>query len=186
MRHRFFASGKLSLVRIVETKFTIIINNVFPVYLPTGNAWQVLEGQSEGQTQVDAGGDSANSTTTTTWAHPIDLHLATRGIQGWPKIVLEVWHRDALARCSILGYGLLDVPSQPGPKHLVCHTWRPLGTVVDKLATIFTGETLQLAEESLIYSARHRHNLTTESAGDVKIELNLIFKDFEKFGIETH
>lgn len=120
------------------------------------------------------------------WSHPIDLHLATRGIQGWPKIVLEVWHRDTLNRCALIAYGLVDLPSQPGPVSLVCRTWRPLGSIVDKLSTIFTGETLQLTEESLVYSARHRHNLTTESMGNVRLELSLIFKDFDKFGIETH
>lgn len=39
------------------------------------------------------------------FAHPIDLHLATQTIQGWPKIHLEVWHHDDYNRQEIYGYG---------------------------------------------------------------------------------
>ena len=24
------------------------------------------------------------------WAHPIDLHLATTNVQGWPKLLMQV------------------------------------------------------------------------------------------------
>jgi len=27
-----------------------------------------------------------------------DLHLATKGLQGWPKIHLQVWHEDFFGR----------------------------------------------------------------------------------------
>ncbi|XP_060222428.1 B9 domain-containing protein 2 isoform X1 [Meriones unguiculatus] len=45
----------------------------------TGAAWKLLSGVREGQTQVDTPqiGDMAY------WSHPIDLHFATKGLQGW-------------------------------------------------------------------------------------------------------
>ncbi|KAF6287555.1 B9 domain containing 2 [Rhinolophus ferrumequinum] len=44
----------------------------------TGAAWKLLSGIREGQTQVDTPqiGDMAY------WSHPIDLHFATKGLQG--------------------------------------------------------------------------------------------------------
>uniref|UniRef100_A0A8C2UNR7 B9 domain-containing protein 2 n=1 Tax=Chinchilla lanigera TaxID=34839 RepID=A0A8C2UNR7_CHILA len=44
----------------------------------TGAAWKLLSGVREGQTQVDTPqvGDMAY------WCHPIDLHFATKGLQG--------------------------------------------------------------------------------------------------------
>ena len=44
----------------------------------TGSAWRVLAGLREGQTQVDLpqNGEFAY------WAHPIDLHFSTKGLQG--------------------------------------------------------------------------------------------------------
>lgn len=46
--------------------------------LITGAAWKLLSGLREGQTQVDTPqiGDMAY------WSHPIDLHFATKGLQG--------------------------------------------------------------------------------------------------------
>uniref|UniRef100_A0A3Q4N7S2 B9 domain-containing protein 2 n=1 Tax=Neolamprologus brichardi TaxID=32507 RepID=A0A3Q4N7S2_NEOBR len=69
----------------------------------TGEAWRLLSGLKEGQTQVDSPqiGDIAY------WSHPIDLHYATKGLQGWPKIHLEVWHQDSFGRCQLYGYGFL-------------------------------------------------------------------------------
>lgn len=100
--------------------------------------------------------------------------------------MIEVWHKNNLDQCSLISYGVINIPSQPGFKKLICHTWRPVGSIVDRLANLFTGETLHLTEDWLIYSHEQRFNLHTENMGIVCFELNLILKDFEKFGVETH
>ena len=43
-----------------------------------GNAWKVIEGTKEGQTQVD----HPTSEDFAVWCHPIDIHFATKGLQG--------------------------------------------------------------------------------------------------------
>lgn len=43
-----------------------------------GGGWRVVEGLVEGQTQAD----QSEVNDTVSWCHPIDIHLATRGIQG--------------------------------------------------------------------------------------------------------
>ena len=61
-----------------------MMNNLFFMgpYLPScfllGGAWKVLAGLRDGQTQVDnpQNEDRAN------WCHPIDVHFATKGLQG--------------------------------------------------------------------------------------------------------
>ena len=50
-----------------------------------GSAWRVVEGDEEGQTQVDDPSDGPMAN----WCHPIDLHFATKGLQGKKK------HTDA-------------------------------------------------------------------------------------------
>ena len=76
----------------------------------SGEAWRLLSGLMEGQTHVDVPrtGDMAF------WSHPIDLHYETKGVQGWPKIHLQVWHEDSFGRCQLFGYGYCHVPSSPG------------------------------------------------------------------------
>ena len=48
----------------------------------------MLSGLREGQTQVDDP-EAGEPGSTAFWSHPIDVHFATRGLQGWPKIVLQ-------------------------------------------------------------------------------------------------
>lgn len=44
----------------------------------TGAAWKLLQGIKEGQTHVDTPSYEEFSY----WAHPIDIHYATKGLQG--------------------------------------------------------------------------------------------------------
>ncbi|KIH66201.1 B9 protein [Ancylostoma duodenale] len=78
--------------------------------LLTGGGWRVVEGAVEGQTQTDL----PSAFEEAYFAHPIDLHLATKTIQGWPRIQLQVWHHDVYGRQELVGYGSLFLPSTPG------------------------------------------------------------------------
>lgn len=43
-----------------------------------GGAWRIINGQREGQTQVDL----PQNEPVAVWSHPIDIHYATKGLQG--------------------------------------------------------------------------------------------------------
>lgn len=58
--------------------------------------------QEYGQTQVcfcKPGGRAE-------WAHPVDVHYTTTSMQGWPKMLLEVWSQvcciNLLLVCEVL------------------------------------------------------------------------------------
>ena len=57
--------------------------------IQTGGAWKQLQGLREGQTQVDNPEDGD----VTYWSHPIDLHYATKGLQGWPNCIFKFFTR---------------------------------------------------------------------------------------------
>lgn len=44
----------------------------------SGTNWKIISGHKEGQTQVD----SPAYDNRTWWCHPIDIHFASKGIQG--------------------------------------------------------------------------------------------------------
>ena len=50
----------------------------FSLYTFAGSAWRTISGTKEGQTQVD----NPQAHEFAYWAHPLDIHLATRGLQG--------------------------------------------------------------------------------------------------------
>ncbi|CAK5107016.1 unnamed protein product [Meloidogyne enterolobii] len=120
---------------------------------------EVIEGEVEGQTHTDL-----PESERAYFAHPIDVHLATRTIQGkfklklkkifpfkgWPRILVEVWHYDKYGRHSISGYGNCFVPSSPGEHKVECHCWRPKGNFREELTRSFIGGGLQLRSANVL------------------------------------
>ncbi|ELV12198.1 Transforming growth factor beta-1 [Tupaia chinensis] len=148
---------------------------------PRGAAWKLLSGLREGQTQVDTPqvGDMAY------WSHPVDLHFATKGLQGWPRLHLQVWSQDSFGRCQLAGYGFCHVPSSPGTHQLDCPTWRPLGSWREQLARAFVGGGPQLLHWDTIYSGADRYRLHTAAGGTVHLELGLLLRNFDRYGGEV-
>eukprot|EP00047_Mylnosiga_fluctuans_P006538 m.247560 g.247560 ORF g.247560 m.247560 type:complete len:176 (-) comp15424_c0_seq1:25-552(-) len=146
-----------------------------------GPAWRCVEGALHGQTQVDEPQDGE----TAKWGHPIDIHLASKGLQGWPKISVEVWHYDMFGRCELYGYGFCHVPTTPGMHELECVCWRPAGSVMDEAKAFFIGGGPQLVSSSIVHSGADRSRLRTVSAGVVKLRLGVIARNFARFGVET-
>ncbi|KAM8794033.1 B9 domain-containing protein 2 [Eudromia elegans] len=143
----------------------------------TGSAWKLLGGRREGQTQVDApqAGDVAY------WCHPIDLHFATKGLQGWPRLHVQVWRGDALGRRQALAYGCLALPARPGCHSLACATWRPRPGRRQRLL----GAAPQLRRPGPALGAAERCRLRTEAAGTVHLQLAVLPRHFGRYGVRA-
>lgn len=146
-----------------------------------GGAWKVIAGLQDGQTQVDLPGIGEFAH----WSHPIDLHLATKGIQGWPKLYFQVWHHDRFGRDELYSYGFCHVPTSPGFHSISCPTWRPHGTVCEEIGRFFLGGGPQLRALDSVHSGADRFRLQTTTMGLVHLELNVILRYFDKFGVES-
>ncbi|XP_018562954.1 B9 domain-containing protein 2 [Anoplophora glabripennis] len=149
-------------------------------YLHIGNNWRIISGKKEGQTHVSFSQFSSSCI----WSFPIDVHLATAGLQGWPKIYIEVYHLDWLGRSHLFGYGLVTVPTSPGNHTLDCYTWRPFGSLKERFVQYFLGGGLQLKYPDLIFSSGERYKLSTEAMGVVSFDLTIILRNFTNYGIE--
>mmetsp|Transcript_13823 Transcript_13823/g.19113 ORF Transcript_13823/g.19113 Transcript_13823/m.19113 type:complete len:179 (+) Transcript_13823:106-642(+) len=140
--------------------------------------WSILGGKNEGCSQIDATENSFE----VIWNHPIDIHFSTTLIEGWPKLILEVWRLDLYDRHEIAGYGCLALPAAPGRHELAAAVWRPLGGWAARLKAFLLGGSAQArySEEFLLGS--QRHNLRTESLGFVTLSLQVITHSFEQHG----
>ena len=150
------------------------------LWIFSGGAWKVLAGLPEGQTQVD----NPQMDEFAYWSHPIDIHFATRGLQGWPKIHFQVWHQDTFGRNELYGYGFCHIPTSPGTHDIVCPTWRPAGTFREQISQMFLGGSAQLRNPDLIYSGADRYHLRTQAMGKVHMQVSVILRNFDKYGIE--
>ncbi|XP_077192705.1 B9 domain-containing protein 2 [Paroedura picta] len=147
----------------------------------TGGAWKLLSGLREGQTQVD----HPQLDDVAYWSHPIDVHFATKGLQGWPKLHVQVWHQDSFGRCELYGYGFCHVPSSPGFHHMDCVTWRPLGSWQEQISQRFVGGGPQLLNSDLIYTGGDRYRLQTSAMGTVHLQLAVLLRNFDRYGVEA-
>ncbi|KAI6203390.1 hypothetical protein M3Y94_00550500 [Aphelenchoides besseyi] len=143
-----------------------------------GGGWRIVEGEQDGQTQVDL-----PIMQRAYFGHPIDVHLSTKTIQGWPKITIEVWHHDEYNRQEIYGYGTAFIPTSPGEHEIECHCWRPKGGFRDEIMQKFVGGGLQLRSLHVLDSAE-RMKLHTVAAGIVTLRLRVITRNFDRFGIQ--
>ncbi|XP_058678883.1 B9 domain-containing protein 2-like [Ammospiza caudacuta] len=145
--------------------------------LHAGAAWTLLAGVGAGQTQLD----DPQVDDVAHWGHPLDVHLATRGLQGWPKLLLEVWHVDTWGRRGLAGYGVCHVPSAPGCHRVTCVTWRPRGTRRQRL--LGTGGPELRVPEVAVSGAGDRFRLRTESAGTVTLTLAVVARNMARYGV---
>ncbi|XP_041568433.2 B9 domain-containing protein 2 isoform X5 [Taeniopygia guttata] len=145
--------------------------------LHAGAGWTLLAGAGAGQTHLDEpqAGEAAQ------WGHPLDLHLGTRGLQGWPRLLLEVWHVDTWGRRGLAGYGVCAVPSAPGCHRVTVVTWRPRGTRRQRL--LGPGGPELRDPLGTATAATERFRLRTESAGTVRLRLGVVARHMARFGV---
>lgn len=65
-----------------------------------------------------------------------------------------------------------------------CPTWRPSGTFLEQVSQSFLGGGPQLKNPDLIYSGADRYKLHTIAMGNVHLQIGVILRNFDKFGIE--
>ncbi|CAG9462279.1 unnamed protein product [Pedinophyceae sp. YPF-701] len=122
-------------------------------------------------------------------ACPIELELhADHEVppSKWPTLVFEVNSLDSFGRQRTLGYAHLTVPPEPGCATRTLETWRPVGTLTERLQELFVGG-MQAFDTPLSVKAGadapagprapkvlSRLGLVTEGAGDVVVRVHVI------------
>jgi Ciliary basal body-associated, B9 protein len=142
--------------------------------------WKFIEGLSSGQTSTDSNRIDPLSV----FCHPIDLHLGTRGLSGWPKLSIEVFSVNALKQFYPIGVGFTYLPTKPGFHRVKVTTWRikPL-SVIDSVKERFYTGGFTLIKKDLVHTGVDRFKLSTISSGTVEVEFYLVFKHFQKYNI---
>ncbi|KAL6252147.1 hypothetical protein P5V15_015126 [Pogonomyrmex californicus] len=143
-----------------------------------GNGWKIISGYERGQTQESCDFYTNNPV----WDYPIDLHYTTQTLQNSPKLLLQVFHRDNYRRIIFLSYGVYNVPLSSGSYILDCHTWKPIAK--DRLYDKFLGKSLQLMSPNVLIDTLDRFEITTQSMGTVTLYLDILTKNFDKFGCQ--
>jgi B9 domain-containing protein 2 len=150
-----------------------------------GPTWLCVGGDEQGQTQVDYVLDGNGLFV---WSHPIDLHYYTKSLQGWPKIMFEVWHLDAYGVQELTGYGFTCVPTQPGAHELECTVWRPVGTDKEEVFSYFLGSVPQLLDKEIVdnptKAKSERNRIYSKMEGKVHLHLEVVLRNVDAHEIQ--
>ena len=147
-------------------------------YLEWGKSWSFLAGDETSQTQHAALDDDGSAL----WNHPIDVHFAAASMQGWPRIVMQVWELDEYGRSVLSGYGFTHLPTNPGYHELEIRCWRPSGSLMEELQSFFLGTSSCLVDEQVIFGNawEKRSQLTTISSGTIKMNIHVLLRFFNE------
>lgn len=152
----------------------------------TGKAWQILGGLQQGQTQVSY--CQSRQTEEIPFNHPLDLHFAEAGLQGWgaPRISFQSYRLDWTGRKILVGYGFMHLPSSPGHHLLEANLWRPTGTRGQELEAYLLGRTPALVSHEPIYDSawRERCRLVTVPAGTITVEVTVLTRNHSEAGLD--
>ncbi|GLC36538.1 hypothetical protein PLESTB_000159200 [Pleodorina starrii] len=147
-------------------------------------SWKVLRGLTKGATHACCA--EMEEEEMVVWEHPLDIHMQTQSLQGWPSLLLRVHSRDETTNRDVfVSYALVKLPTSPGLHHLSCHTWFAVESSRAAGRSFFgwyTGLTPRLEDESFITSLRQREDagafICTVGAGEVHLRLNILTKNF--------
>lgn len=143
----------------------------------SGKHWTLLAGAEIGQTHVVYADTSVELAS---WNHPIDLHFATKSIQGWPRMMLQVWKLDEYGRISLQGYGFCHLPSAPGGAEIIrVPCWRPTVSMQEEISGFFLGVSPQLKNDEVLFNRawEQRCRLVTVPAGTVLLQVSVLFRN---------
>ena len=152
----------------------------------TGKAWQCLGGSQSGQTHVCY--CKARDTEAIPFNHPLDLHFAEAGLQGWgaPRISFQCYRLDWTGRRILHGYGFAHLPTTSGFHSIEVQMWRPTGTRNQELEAYLLGRTPALVNHEPIYDSawRERCRLVTIPAGCITVEMTVMTRNQERMGVD--
>lgn len=108
-------------------------------------------------------------------------HAPVSGGDELPQFFFAVKSVDSWGRHHIEGYTHFTLPPRPGTYDLRLRTWKPKGTIQEKMADFFIGGALQLqdaAYASIPFSHRgpflNKYGFQTESSGTVRVRVNWV------------
>lgn len=144
-----------------------------------GPSWRHVQGMQSGTTHASFPAEHS----TAVLSHPLDVHLASVGLAGWPRLWLKVFSSNG---AKLLGYGVVNLPCTPGTHSLSITLWVPHAGPLEAISyKFFGGKGVRLVHEDAAHSQVGRYRLQSRSTGAANVYLSLLTKDFDRFAIAT-
>merc|ERR1711988_1798903 len=144
-------------------------------------AWNVIEGQSEGISQMAR--KSSGQNRRVVWNFPLDIAFKSTNAFGWPQLVISVYGMDFWTRDVIRGYGRVHLPISPGRYTKYIRLFAPApSSYMQGLMSAIQGNPPEFVSSSFIAEGEGREAVRVNSEGLVKVQFNVVTKDMSSFG----
>lgn len=174
-RPQIFVSGELDACAAGPSAMTELWCHW---YFPTNAHWSVVQGQGEGETFTSEVKDGI-----CVWNQPVDVHLAARSMESWPKMEIAVWGRDQFSRSRLAGYGMFHVPTIPGCHDIIVPCWRPCGgRLFKRLRNVILGSAQEPDKKK---GETDFSGVVTEATCSIAVHLNVVMQNFEDNGVHV-
>ena len=158
---------------------------------------------SSGSTQIcTASYNSTGKTPLTSLIHPtanfsfpLEFHFVSSNgddplkAHNLPRIYFEVGSAGSWGRHYIEGYGFVTIPRQAGSYERIINTWKPHGTIRQRMDDFFLGGSRHLSNHvnyvGLLKPLEqgpflNKYGFSTESSGSIRIRMNVILHHQER------
>ncbi|CAI2382494.1 unnamed protein product [Moneuplotes crassus] len=177
------ATPQLHLIGEIKSAKNFESNRLFCKWeFKYGKHLTVIDGNTEGETFEE---EKPDKETAFYFDHPFDIHFKVESMRGWPKVVVEVWEVADDGKYFIAGYGTGTIPCSPGSHNIEIKCWRPKDqTWYGYLRESLLGVRSELATKEMLLSSMERNLFESETTGSITVDIGIIAKDFELYGIK--
>lgn len=112
------------------------------------------------------------------------LKLLLPNIYYYHSLLVSVYGADAFGNNVVRGYGWSHLPTRPGTHTLHMQLFTPQSnSMLNRITTWFAqSRSPEFVDSRLAAGSDGRSLVTVQNSGKVLVKVNVLFKDFKKFG----
>ena len=178
------------------------VTNAYCCYsVQSGSEWNLVGGESSGQTQCDystypslfamtaaSAALLSQPASLVVFNHPLDLHFYSKSSLGWPQVVVRCHTLDSYGSAQLIGYGTTYLPNSSGEHEIEIDIWRPIGNAKEEILDFYLGGSPILTQEEVIWNTasakEDRCHLVTKPMGKVYLNLQVVLRNWQQHQID--
>jgi len=142
-----------------------------------GQEWSIISGIDDGVTQSSR----VNDERTAIWNFPLEIVYQSPKPSGWPQLIIAVYGENRFGNESVVGYGAVHVPLQPGHHEMNVPLFsRAPSSFTQRLKSWFTGSMPESISFNFIAGSESREIIKSESLGFVTASFDVILSGLKK------
>lgn len=145
------------------------------LYFDIGEDWSILSLENCFQTQTGY----VNYEDFITFAHPFDIHLTTKNLYGWPRLISRIWKLDDNCKIDLYSYGVTSLPNTKGFHEVSFNTWILRGNLKTEILSYYLNTKPKMnTSDPISLNLKDRKDLFTKPGPIVHVNCEVMMRNF--------